>query len=92
MTRCQNYQAKVLHKGCAITVDPVQSKVGWPGSPQDGEIPGCARVAPHKGHQQRIVSSHIPPCHRHMVIATIVGSLFCLAALQHKPNQSRMLP
>ena len=27
------------------------------------------------------------PCHRHMVIATILGSLFCLAALQHKARE-----
>ena len=39
------------------------------------------------GHEQRILSSHTPPCHRHMVIA-ILSSLFCLAALQHKPDQS----
>ena len=29
---------------------------------------------------------------RYAPIATILGSLFCLAALQHKPDQSRMLP
>ena len=36
------------------------------------------------GHGQR--SSQIPSCHRHMVIATILSSLLCLAALQHKPG------
>ena len=42
--------------------------------------------------KQRIQSLHIPPCHRHMVIATILSSLYCLAALQRKPDQLRMLP
>ena len=50
------------------------------------------RLGALKGHEQRTLSSHILLCHRHMVIATILSSLFCLAALQHKPDQSRMLP
>ena len=29
-----------------------------------------------KGHEQRILSSHITPRHRHMVRATILSSLF----------------
>ena len=32
-----------------------------------------------------------PPCHRRMVITTL-SSMFCLAALQRKPDQCRMLP
>ena len=44
------------------------------------------------GHEQRIQSSHIPPGHRHMVITIILSSLYCLAALQRKPDQLRMLP
>ena len=42
--------------------------------------PPCARCSLDKavhftrGHEQRILSSHIPPCHGHMVIATILGS------------------
>ena len=47
---------------------------------------------PGGGHEQQILSSHIPPRHRHMIIATTRGSLFCLAALQHKPDQCRMSP
>ena len=42
-----------------------------------------------EGHEQRILSSHIPPCHRHMVIATDHSSLFCFVALQRKPDQYR---
>ena len=41
--------------------------------------------------RQRILGSHKPPCHRHMVITTL-SSMFCLAALQRKPDQCRMLP
>ena len=40
--------------------------------------------------KQRIRSSHIPPCHRHMVIATTL-SVHRFAALQHKPDQCRIL-
>ena len=36
--------------------------------------------------RQRILGSHTPPCHRRMVITTL-NSMFCLAALQRKPNQ-----
>ena len=39
------------------------------------------------GHEQWILSPHMPLCHRHMVVATILSSWFCLAALQHKPDQ-----
>ena len=41
--------------------------------------------------RQRILGSHTPPCHRRMVIITL-SSMFCLAALQCKPDQCRMLP
>jgi hypothetical protein len=41
--------------------------------------------------RQRILGSHTPPCHRRMVITTL-SSMFCLAALQRKPDQCRMLP
>ena len=41
--------------------------------------------------RQRILGSHTPPCHRHMVITTL-SSMFCLAALQRKPDKCRMLP
>ena len=34
--------------------------------------------------RQRILGSHTPPCHRHMVITTL-SSMFCLAALQRRP-------
>ena len=37
--------------------------------------------------KQRIQSSHIPPCHRHMVIATIL-SVHCFALLHHNANQT----
>ena len=54
-----------------VDSDPDDDKMGgWVGG---GQL----------GHEQRILSSHIPPCHTHMVIATILISLFCLAALQH---------
>ena len=36
--------------------------------------------------------AHTYPRDTGMVIATILSSLFCLAALQHKPDQSRMSP
>ena len=36
--------------------------------------------------RQQILGSHVPPCHRRMVITTL-SSMFCLAALQRKPNQ-----
>ena len=36
--------------------------------------------------RQRIQGSHTPLCHRRMVITTL-SSMFCLAALQHKPDQ-----
>ena len=42
--------------------------------------------------KQQIHSPHIPPCHKHMVIATALSALFYLAALQHKPDRCRMLP
>ena len=35
----------------------------------------------------RIQSSHIPPCHKHMVIATIL-SVPCLAVLHRSANQT----
>ena len=38
--------------------------------------------------RQRILGLHTPPCHRHMVITTL-SSMFCLGALQHKPDQGR---
>ena len=41
--------------------------------------------------RQRILGSHTPPCHKRMVITTL-SSMFCLAALQRKPDQCRMLP
>ena len=41
--------------------------------------------------RQRILGSHTPPCHRRMVITTL-SSMFCLAALQRKLDQCRMLP
>ena len=36
--------------------------------------------------RQRILGSHMPMCHRRMVITTL-SSMFCLAALQRKPDQ-----
>ena len=41
--------------------------------------------------RQRILGSHTPLCHRHMVITTL-SPMFCLAALQRKLDQCRMLP
>ena len=41
----------------------------------------CGDLLACWGHEQRILSSHIPPCHRHMVIATTFGSLLCLAGM-----------
>ena len=43
------------------------------------------------GMRQRILRSHTPPCHMHMVITTL-SSMFCLVALQRKLDQCRMLP
>ena len=41
--------------------------------------------------RERLLGSHTPSCHRRMVITTL-NSMFCLAALQRKPDQCRMLP
>ena len=41
--------------------------------------------------RQRILGLHTPPCHRRMVITTL-SSMFCVAALQRKLYQCRMLP
>ena len=41
--------------------------------------------------RQRILGSHTPPCHRGMVITTLI-LMFWIAALQRKPDQCRMLP
>ena len=38
--------------------------------------------------RQRILGSHTPPCHRR-VVSTTLSSMFCLAALQRKPDQCR---
>ena len=53
-----------------------------------GEIPLCLCVLPARGQaiKQRIQSSHIPPCHRHMVIATTL-SVHCSALLYCRANQ-----
>ena len=45
------------------------------GSPQGRGDGHEMTVPPVGGHEQRILSSHIPPCHRHMVIATTFSSL-----------------
>ena len=44
----------------------------------------CSAVA----IKQRIQSSHIPPCHRHMVIATNFSSLFDLLHCSAPQRQS----
>ena len=40
--------------------------------------------------RQQILGLHTPPCHRRMVITTL-SSMFCLAALQHRPAQCQLL-
>ena len=40
-----------------------------------------------KALKQWIQSSHIPPCHRHMVITTIL-SVHCFALLHRSANQT----
>ena len=65
----------------------------WP----DQIFPIVNFVFSHDGHcgkgpiMQRIQSSHMPLCHRHMVIATSQFSVDC-TALQRSPDQLRMLP
>jgi hypothetical protein len=58
--------------------------------PISGQIPGI-RDSRTWAMRQRILGSHTPPCHRCMIITTL-SSMFCLAALQRKPDQCRMLP
>ena len=54
--------------------------------------PACVSLGHSHDHEvsmamrQRILGSHTPPCHRRMVITTL-SSMFCLAALQRKPDQ-----
>ena len=43
------------------------------------------------GHEQRILSWHIPPCHRHMVIAATL-SVHCFALLHRSANQISAVP
>ena len=50
-----------------------------------GEVPCNQGVVPaqggswaHPAIKQRIQSSHMPPCHRHMVVATKFSSMFDL--------------
>ena len=52
---------------------------------------GLAPSTPRRAMRQRILGSHTPPCHRRMVITTL-SSMFCLAALQRKPDPCQMLP
>ena len=53
-------------------------------------------AAPHpqqgcRAMRQRILGSNTHPCCRRMVITTLI-SMFCLVAVQRKPDQCRMLP
>ena len=41
------------------------------------------------GHEATDTRLAYTPCHRRMVISTL-SSMFCLAALQRRPNQCRM--
>ena len=52
---------------------------------------GQGQLSPFWAMKQQILGSHIPPCHKHMVIATTL-SVHCVALLHCTAAQTRPVP